>query len=106
MAPMRTCNPLWLVLSLVADANGADDDVRLPVQVDQKGTRVNFVVRQDSDVTLEALRFCKEHLVTVDRNECISNLVKQVSSVRDLRQDAMYPCWSSNLGLLAVPRPC
>ena len=81
---------LLLLLSTPHGATAEDDGtIKIPIQVDQQGKQIYFVVHKDSDVTLEALRFCKAHLPTVDRNECISHLMQQVATVRDLRQEAI-----------------
>ena len=73
---------------IVAFASADDDVIRLPVEVDQQGKKVYFVVRKDSDVMLEALRFCKAPLPSLDKNECMSNLIQQVATIRNLRQEA------------------
>ena len=79
--------PALLGLLVVAAAS-ADDAVKIPVQVDQAGKTIYFVTDADSNVPLEAVRFCATHLPTVTSEECANNLVEQVTTVRSLRAEA------------------
>jgi hypothetical protein len=79
---------LVMVLLLPVAASGKEDTIKLPVQVDQQGKTIHFVVDATSDVPAEASRFCAAHLKLMPRSECVANLVDQVKAIRKLRLEA------------------
>ena len=66
----------------------ADDAIRIPIQVDQQGKTINFVIHEGSNVELEASRFCSAHLRGMDEGECQEALLSQVRTLRKVRHDA------------------
>ena len=66
------------------------DDIRIPIQVDQQGKTIQFVVFADSNVMLEASKFCHAHLGGMDAEECQDLLIKQVEHIRSARQESQY----------------
>ena len=92
-APLRCSRVLLsfiLLTAKTATVCGAENVIRLPVQVDQSGKTIYFVTDADSDIEEEAARFCAAHLRTVNQDECVGNLVAQVGSIRKARQEAAH----------------
>jgi CYTH domain-containing protein len=73
---------------LLASAVAADDTIRIPIQVDQQGKTINFVINEQSHVELEARRFCSAHLPGMDEDECLKALLSQVETVRKVRHES------------------
>lgn len=80
----------WLALGLMSfhGAEAADGTIKLPVEVDQSGKSIYFVVNDHSDVVAEAERFCAAHLSASPRDDCVSKLAKEVYNIRKMREDA------------------
>ena len=80
----------WLALGLLSfhGAEAADGTIKLPVEVDQSGKSIYFVVNDHSDVVAEAERFCAAHLSASPRDDCVSKLAKEVDNIREMREDA------------------
>ena len=83
----RSCLALSLALAL---SHGAEDVIKIPVQIDQEGTTMDFVTDSDSDVYTEALRFCRRNVPIVPKfNECANKLLQQVEALRRERREAI-----------------
>jgi hypothetical protein len=78
----------WRVVLAVGAAVAADDTLRVPVQVDQSGKQIYFVVDRQSNVPAEAARFCAVHLPMADSDECASQLSSKVAETRDRQFEA------------------
>jgi len=77
-----------LLLFAVSTAVAADDTLRVPVQVDQSGKQIYFVVDGQSNVPMESAKFCSAHLPMVDPDECASQLSSKVAETRDSQFEA------------------
>ena len=66
----------------------ADNTLKIPIQVDKSGKTMYFVTNSDSNVQAEALRFCLVYLPANSKDECVKNLVEQVSILREARSAA------------------
>ena len=76
-------------LALACSEHPASDVIKLPVQVDQQGTTKYFATDASSDVYFEARKFCETHLHTINTEECVNNLVNQVTILHKERLEAM-----------------
>ena len=92
-AEMR-CQMLMLLL---AQGIAQQGKISIPVQVDQAGHTLDFVVDDSSDILLEAEHFCKtiaevwKKSVYVDQHtqeQCEAHLIHSVKTQRDARQKA------------------
>ena len=77
-----------LLLALLPACALASDTIKIPIQVDQRGTTIPFVTNAGDDVLQEAALFCSKHLSGTDLKECTQQLAAQVSTVRGLRTEA------------------
>lgn len=76
------------LLLLASALAAAEDTIKIPIEVDQKGKSIYFVTDADSNVLQEAVQFCMAHLPGMPQEDCASKLVEQVATVRSLREEA------------------
>ena len=73
--------------------------LKIPVQVDQAGKMMYFVVEEDSNLYAEAVRFCAAHLPSLDAAECVQNLVTEVTAMREKTKGERVAAQNSLPGL-------
>ena len=73
---------------LLLSPTAAEDELKIPIEVDQQGKQIYFVTDATSDVFVEAAKFCAAHLRGMPANECRQKLVAEVEGVRKQRREA------------------
>ena len=87
--PQRLILSLAYAVGVWHGVHAVEGTLKIPVEVDRAGKQIYFVTDSDSNVALEAARFCAAHFKKrVDLEECASKLEDQVDTIRKLRREA------------------
>ena len=86
---MRTSALLLLFLAGTCCSLALGREVRIPIQVSQDGTTVDFIADPAKDDLADAvIRFCARHLKLMDTAECSETLLTQVTTLEQARAEA------------------
>lgn len=88
-----------LLILLAACGQTRAQTLKVPVQVDQSGKMMYFVVEDHSNIYAAAVRFCAAHLPSLDAAECVQNLVAEVTAIQEKAASEREAAQSSLPGL-------